>query len=95
MWESYLYDIEVIKYNEVVFVSNFDKIFNVPVPIILPKRPFPPTQEPAYTGFYHDDLAITSDKQIWVDAEKGGWGSYTMGLLTPTGAVGKSFGIFG
>ena len=33
--------------------------------------------------------------RFWVDGKEGGWGAYTMGLLTVSASMGKSYGLFG
>jgi hypothetical protein len=39
--------------------------------------------------------SITAVYQAVIAGEYGGWGSLTMGLLTPTGLAEKSYGILG
>lgn len=40
------------------------------------------------------DTTVTADR-FWVDGKEGGWGAYTMGLLTISASMGKSYGLFG
>lgn len=37
---------------------------------------------------------MTADR-FWVDGKEGGWGAYTMGLLTLSASMGHSYGLFG
>ena len=64
----------------------------------LPTRPNKPTLPSKYNGLYLNTdwtVAPTEDKQIVIDSSYGGWGSVTMGLLTPAVSAEKSFGILG
>lgn len=52
-------------------------------------------QPAAYLGFKLDWQTGATATGIGMTNSLGGWGSMTMGLLTPTGSVSHSYGLFG
>ena len=63
-------------------------------------RPIAPFYPATYTGLHSVQYTNPTDKTVaadrfWVDGKEGGWGAYTMGLLTISASMGKSYGLFG
>lgn len=63
-------------------------------------KPIPPLQPPTYTGlrtvqYTNPDDATVAANKFLIDGKEGGWGAYTMGLLTVSANMGKSYGLFG
>lgn len=78
--------------------DEFTRIFNPPVPILVPERPSQPSSMQAYQGFSwgNNDPATTIDPtKVCITQAYGGWGGITMGLLTQAVGLGKSYGVYG
>ena len=63
-------------------------------------KPVEPLQPPAYAGLRTVQYTSPTDttrsaERFWIDGGQGGWGAYSMGLLTLSASMGKSYGLFG
>jgi len=63
-------------------------------------KPKAPLYPPTYTGlrtvqYTNPSDSTVSSTRFHVNGEQGGWGAYTMGLLTLSASMGKSYGLFG